>query len=173
MNLLFLLALLLAWPTFGISLLAWLIVVFINSQKRTDKIVARRERAILLEPLFTNQQADFFNALEVPLKPAIAAVSHDDAHQCGRHIMNYIAHNPTELHAFVDGLKRWARDDGQMCHPVTALHVERRLGRGGGVHAVSIRAIEAMVTQNPGLQCFQQIDLARLRAKHAEALSTA
>jgi hypothetical protein len=172
MKLLFLLALLLAWPTYGISLIVWLTVHFISIEKKTDKIDAGRETAILLEPLFTNQQADFFNALEVPLKPAIGAVSHNDAHQCGRHIMNYIAHNPGELLAFVSGLKRWASDDGQMCHPVAAVHIERRLGRGD-VLAVSLRAIEAIVTHNPNLQCFQSIDLARLKSKHLKVLGTA
>ncbi len=171
MILLFFLALLLAWPTYGISLVVWIIVFVMKSQKRTDRVDARHERAILLEPLFTNQQADFFNALEVPLKPTIGTLSHDDAHQCGRHIMNYIAHNTGELQAFVDGLKRWARDDGQMCHPVTAVKIERRLGQGD-VRAVSLRAIEAIVTRNPNLQCFQLIDLPRLKAKHPEVQGT-
>lgn len=170
MKLLLLVALLLVWPTYGISLILWFALLFIRTQNKTDKIDARRERAFLLEPLFTNRQADFFNALEVPLKSAIGTLSYNDAHQCGRHIMNYIAHNPGELQIFVDGLKRWARDDGQMCHPVTAVEIERRLGGRGDLYGVALRATEAIVTRNPNLQCFQSIDLVRLKAKHPEVL---
>ena len=135
MILLLILALLLAWPTYGISLILWFALLFVRSQEKTHKINARCEKLVLFEPLFTNRQADFFEALEVPLKPAIGTISHNDAHQCGRHIMNYIAHNQSELQRFVDGLMRWPRDDGQMCHPVTVLNIERRFGGGGVAEA--------------------------------------
>lgn len=169
MNFLFIIALLLAWPTFGISLVLWFIWQFVNTKNATDKVAARREIEPLLEAVFTNRHAEFFNALNLPIKYGHATISPNEAHQCGRHIMNYIGHNRSELQTFISGLKRWEREDGQICHPADAVAIECRLAGRGEVYAVSLRAVEAIITRNSNLRCFQSVDFARLKAKILEA----
>lgn len=127
----FVLALLLAWPTFGVSLLAWLAFVWLRAQKNVVRADARREKALLIDSIFSGRQAEFFSALNVPLKASACVQTKDDARKCGQHIVNYIAHNPDEMEVFLCGLKRWAGENEELCHPVAALHIERRLGRGG------------------------------------------
>lgn len=166
MVLLFLLALLLAWPTFGLSLIAWFAWFYLRAKNETDKVTARQEIQPLLEAVFTNRHAEFFNALEIPIKPSTVGISPADAHQCGRHIMNYIGHNRDELQVFLEGLKRWAKEDGQICHPADAALIERRLGGEGDVYRVSLRAVDAIVSRNPQLPCFKSIDLVRLKSKN-------
>jgi len=155
--------LLLAWPTFGISIIVWAGAAWMISKQKLQKIETRREEASKLEPIFEDRYAEFFNALHVPLKPAVGAIAHDDEFRCGRHIMNYIAHNSGELSTFMAGLQSYPRADGQMCNPAIAVELDRRLGGKRETFTVCIRAIEAIMTRNPDLACFKSIDLERLK----------
>lgn len=168
MGILFLVALVLAWPTYGLSVVAWLVVMFLKSQGTVAKSNERRNRKIFIEPLFTGRFADFFNALDIPRIPG-RTISDADAHQCGRHIMNYIAHNSGEGVLFMQGLEKWrTKGDDRPCHPVTAATDERRLKAKGEIHLVSYRAIDALMTNNPNLRCFDSINPAAIRGRRQE-----
>lgn len=165
MAILFLLALVLAWPTYGLSVLAWVVIAIVMAKSKANRAVDRETRKIYIEPLFTGRFADFFRALDVPTRGA-TVVSEAHAHQCGRHIMNYVAHNPAEGAEFMRGLEKWrTKGDPQPCHPVVAAGDEVRFNQRGAIHLVSWRAIEAVMTNNPGLECFRDIDLAGVKKR--------
>jgi hypothetical protein len=162
MALLFLLALVLAWPTFGLSILAWLALAFFKSKTKVDAIAERENRKALVEPIFGGRFADFFRALDMPILYD-HRMDEATAHQCGRHIMNYLAHNPQEGALFMQGLKKWAtKGSNQLCDPVTAAEAERSYDAKGEIHLVSYRAVEALMTNNKGLACFHSIDFGKL-----------
>jgi len=158
MPLLFIIALLLAWPTFGISLVAWFVVLFFRGKQQADATARRHVTSEVIEPLFRGRFSDFYRSLDIPHKSG-TQVSEESAHQCGRHIMNYISHNPSEAATFIRGLKKWAtKGSGTLCDPVEAAETESKYDAKEEIHLVSYRAIEALMTQNP-LQCFSSVDL--------------
>lgn len=158
MAILFLLAVLFAIPTYGLSLLAWIVLALMRGKSRADRVIERDNRKVFIEPLFTGQFAEFFRALDMPFYVG-ETIDHDDAHKCGRHIMNYIAHNPVEGKVFMQGLNKWrTKGDYSPCHPVVAANDERTLDRKGEIHLVAYRAVEAIMTNNPNLPCFRSID---------------
>ena len=59
MGILFLIALFLAWPTGGLSILAWIAVVVFNAHNKTQRVNHREERAVFLEPLFDDVFQNF------------------------------------------------------------------------------------------------------------------
>lgn len=158
MGLLFILALLLAWPTFGLSLVAWFVLFALKGFKQAEASEQRKIVAEVIEPLFKGRFADFYDALDIPyLRNAERTQS--KSHQCGRFIMNYLAHNPSEAAIFTRGLKRWAaKGSGQLCDPVEAAEFETRYDEKKEIHLVAYRAIEALMSQN-NLPCFQGVDL--------------
>lgn len=161
MGLLFILALVLAWPTFGLSILAWLVLAFFRSKKKIDAIAERDNRKVLIEPIFGGRFSEFFEALEMPILHGLR-VDETDAHQCGRHIMNYLAHNPQEGALFLQGLKKWqTKGSHQLCDPVTAAESERDYDSKAEIHLVSYRAAEALMTNN-NLRCFGSINFGKL-----------
>lgn len=162
MGLLFVLALLLAWPTSGLSILAWIAIYFFKSKKKVDKIVERDNRKLLIEPLFGNKFAEFFMALDMP-KLNEQRFDYHEAHKCGRHIMTYLAHNPEEGSLFLQGLKKWqTKGSQQLCDPVTAAQSERDYDAKGEIHLVSYRAVESLMKNNKSLTCFRPIDFDQL-----------
>ncbi len=66
MGLLFIVALVLAWPTFGLSLVAWFVLMWFNAKQKVAGIHRREEMKTVIEPLFRGQFAEFFLALDVP-----------------------------------------------------------------------------------------------------------
>lgn len=151
-------AVLFAIPTYGVSLIVWLVLVLMRAKGQADRSVERENRKVFVEPIFTGQFAEFFRALDMPLIPG-ESIDHNDAHKCGRHIMNYIAHNPDEGALFMRGLNKWrTKGDYSPCHPVVAAADERALNCKGEVHLVAYRAVEAIMTNNPGIPCFRSID---------------
>jgi hypothetical protein len=165
-GILFLLALLLAWPTYGLSIVAWIGLVVLkgisNGKARVDAIDRREERKLVIEPLFAGKFAEFFRALDIPMLIGLR-VDQEAAHQCGRHIMNYIAHNPTEGALFIEGLKKWHTKGGSpLADPVVAADSERKFDAKGEIHLVSYRAIEALMTNNKNLRCFQPVDYGKI-----------
>lgn len=158
MGWLFLAALLFAWPTFGLSLLAWFAWAYFSGRSQGTQSERRRANAVSLEPLFKDRFAEFFWSLDVPIHLG-SQVSREHAHQCGRHIMNYMAHNPSEAGIFVSGLQRRQAEWGAMDHPVSVARRENAEGKPAEIHSVSWRAIEALMKQNRNLACFRSVDL--------------
>lgn len=111
MGILFVVALVLAWPTFGLSLLVWFVLMIFKGKSKADKAERREAVASMIEPLFQNQYGNFFLALDIPKLHGFE-FSQADAHQCGRHIMNYFAQNPKEA-AFFYQRVRQVEDQGQ------------------------------------------------------------
>lgn len=158
MTLLFIVALLLAWPTFGISLLLWFAILVFRGKQQADATARRHVTSEVIEPLFRGRFSDFYKALDIPHK-FDADITDESAHQCGRHIMNYLSHNPSEAAIFVKGLKKWAlKGSGNLCDPVEAAETESRYDAKEEIHLVSYRAIEALMKQN-SLRCFNSVDL--------------
>ena len=158
MGILFIIALLLAWPTFGLSIVVWLILVFFKSKAKVEKIDRRREIVQIIEPLFQGRFSEFFMAMDIPLIYG-QDLTQEEAHKCGRHIMNYIAHNPSEAALFMNGLDRWrTKGSSELCDPITAARDEKNLNAKREIHVTSYRAIEAIMTNNYNLPCFRKID---------------
>jgi hypothetical protein len=176
MALLFLVALVLAWPTYGLSVVAWFGLVIFNSSENEKRRSHRDGRKVLLEPLFGGQFAEFFAALDIPVLNG-SDVNEADADKCGRHIMTYLAHNPEEGATFMKGLERWkAEGSHQLCHPVAAALAETVSNAKCEVHLVSYRAIESLMANNTQLRCFKAVDFDKLASyrrttelKHAVA----
>lgn len=166
MGILFIIALLLAWPTFGLSIVAWVAILFINAKGHANKVERREKVKEAVEPLFEGRFAEFFLALDMPIYEW-EELSEAEAHQCGRHIMNYIAHNPTETSEFIRGLQKWkTKGAPNLCDPITAAQDENRYNAKGEIHAVSYRAVEALMTNN-SIPCFKKVDFDGIAAKKA------
>ena len=158
MGILFLIALVLAIPTFGLSIVGWFVLALVKNLGKAARSKRREEIASQLEPLFGDAFDDFFMSLGVPAMYG-CQISQPDAYKCGRHIMNYIAHNPTELASFMMGLKN---EDGTFNNPVSAADYEAMRGELGEVHLTSYRAIQALVLNNPSMKCFESVDVGKI-----------
>jgi hypothetical protein len=162
MGILFVVALVLAWPTYGLSLVGWLVLTIFKAKSKAGKVERRHEFVSMIEPLFQNQHGSFFVALDIP-KLHEFEFSQADAHQCGRHIMNYFAQNPEDAALFIRGLDRWKTKGGQvLCDPITAAKCEITCGKKSEIHLASYRAIEALMVNNKGLKCFQPVNYGKL-----------
>ncbi len=159
MGILFLVALVLAWPTFGLSLVVWFILAWSKAKNKVAKSDRREELKTVIEPLFQGRFADFYYALDVPTIGGNPSIQ--EAHQCGRHIMNYLAQNPSEAALFMKGLDKKLKTMGNtsLCAPVTAALKEKTTPQKGDIHLTSYRAIEAIITNNPNLSCFKNVSI--------------
>lgn len=163
MLLLLLVALILAWPTYGLSLVAWFLLSLIRAAARRAAIERRQERRAQLEPLFEQRFDEFFLALDVPMNTT-REVTSQEATQCGRHILNYLAHNPGEASLFMKGVEKEARRfGGRKPDPVLAARRESMDHAKAEIHLSCGRAILAVATNNPNLQCFRNVDLNSLK----------
>ena len=170
----FLAALVLAWPTYGLSILAWLALCGIRGFRRGEKANEREARKVFIEPLFADRFAEFFRALDIPMNLGMRC-DNQAAYRCGRLIMGYLAHNPDEGGLFMRGLRKWrTKGTNQLGDPVESAESERKYNAKGEIHLVAYRAIEALMTNNPALPCFQAVDYHRLVTYRiqAEALET-
>ena len=159
MAILFIVALVLAWPTFGLSLVAWFVLHFIKSNGDEQKRTVRESGKLLLEPLFAGRFAKFFTTLDVPILDW-AELNDADAEKCGRHIMAYLAHNPEEGALFIRGLQKWkTKGAHHPLDPVIAAESENMSQRKGEIHLASYRAIESLMTNNRQLTCFRAVCL--------------
>lgn len=166
MNWLFILALILAWPTFGLSILIWLFLLFLKAKDKTRKIDIMREKRTVLDPLFRERFDEFFLSLDLPLASG-ATISKEEASHCGRHIVNFIAYNHEETELLIKGLKRWEDGTGSaLCDPIRAAQIESLLQKAE-VHLVAYRAMEAISINNRNLRSFQKISLPVLRERMA------
>lgn len=158
MPLLLILALILAWPTFGLSLVAWVAFAVLQAKKKQESIVRREEAKTVFEPLFREQFAAFFLALDPPTKFR-QKLTEAEAHQCGRHLMNFVAHNPGETRTFMAALAQQAkRSSSGLLDPIAAAK-ERNLD------LLCYRAVLALMANNHDLQCFSKIDSSKVSAE--------
>ena len=165
MGILFVIALLLAWPTFGMSIIAWFVLMFLKAKGNVDKVDRREEIKNIIEPLFQKRFRDFFMALSHISIVTGCDLTDEEAHQCGHHIMNYLAHNPSEAAILMQGLEEWRtaqwRTDGplELCDLVATAEHETEFANGyGKIHLVAYRAIESIMTNNKNIKCFSKID---------------
>ncbi|WP_300725424.1 tetratricopeptide repeat protein [Pseudomonas sp.] len=159
MQIAFVVALVLAWPTFGLSVLCWAVCFYVFGRKKTKARIPKADLAAV-EAVFQHEYADFFKALDVPYLQG-AVITDGEAEQCGRHIKNYIAGNPPEIGLFFKGLAKWRTKGGDAyASPAIAAGEEFKFNLKEHVHGVSYRAIEALMINNPGLRCFKSVNLA-------------
>lgn len=159
MGVLFLVALILAWPTLGLSLLVWAVAAYLlHIKNKVMKIERREQIGKIIEPLFTDRYAEFFIALDLP---TVSTMSVDESYQCGRHLVNYICHNPSESVIFIAALKKMADTESGFCHPVVAVGKESLNELKGDIHILCYWGVEAIMKNN-SLKCFEKIDLSRL-----------
>lgn len=163
MGILFLVALVLIWPTYGLSILAWLIFVFVRGQANQGKVQRRKEVAGEVNQLIRGQYAKFFSALDIPLW-VDSEISEGEADQCGRHIVNYIGNNPGEHSVFMRGLQKWKTKGSSTLEPIIAAESEKNYKHKAEIHAVCYRSIVALQANNKNLRCFDKINLPELMA---------
>ena len=108
MTLLFLLAVLLAIPTYGLSLLAWIAWFFLaarnNAKERINGLEHMRATRSVVEPLVGGTRSEFYQAFDIPKSDSDERSDARDS-QCGQHILNFISHNPDATQAFMEALK--------------------------------------------------------------------
>lgn len=161
MGWLFILALVFAIPTFGLSLLAWFVLQWFNTKQKVTGITRRQEMKTVIEPLFRGEFAEFFLALDVPT--LFEEFTPEEARQCGRHIMNYLAHNPSETAIFMKGLEKHRdRIGGLALDPIGAAQEETTRNSKGEIHLTSYRAITAITTNNSSVGSFRKANLAAI-----------
>ena len=82
--------------------------------------------------------------------------------------MNYIAHNQDEFRTFVNGVKFWTAPWGNRPpNAIAAVHSENAMNTVAAVRVASYRGIETLMTRNPELHCFRDIDLAGVSRQRA------
>lgn len=170
MMILLIIALIVAWPTYGLSLIAWGAMLVLK-RKLPNESSAKNSN---LESIFHDQYASFFLSLDIPTVSTLhgTSMSAEEANQCGRHIANYISRHPDEMKLFISGLDRWrTKGSPELCDPVTAARQECRFKAWGEIHIVSWRAAEAVMKNNRHLTCFKKVDLPEITAKLDTALS--
>lgn len=167
MTLLFLLALLLAIPTYGLSLLAWLVWFFLAARNNAkDKITGldhMRATRSVVEPLVGGTRSDFYQALGIPkISKGTSSESRDS--QCGQHILNFISHNPDLTQAFMDALKlHRLKGSASLPTAIDSIKFERSW-QGGPMHHICYFAIATLTSQN-NLPCFDDVDIALVKEK--------
>lgn len=167
MTLLFLLAVLLAIPTYGLSIIAWLVWFLLaarnNAKNRIAGLDHMRATRSIVEPLVGGSWSDFYQALDIP-KIYAGACSESHNRQCGQHILNFISHNPDLTQAFMDALKlHRSKESDSLPTAVEAIGFERSL-QGGPMHHICYFAIATLTSQN-NLPCFDDIDTASMTEK--------
>ncbi|MNJ44655.1 hypothetical protein D3C77_397130 [compost metagenome] len=162
MGLLFIVAVLLAWPTYGLSILLWFGLAVARGVGKRFAIKRREHARSLLMPLFPDDLGFFFSALDVPLVSGYH-LTEEESRQCGSHFVNYLSHNPSEAALFIRGLERWrTKGEVNLCNPVNAALDENHLEAKREIHLTAYRAIEALMTNNKTLKCFHKIDYGRV-----------
>jgi len=167
-SLFFIVALLLAWPTLGLSLLAWIGWIFWIGWNRARKSENSEILTARLEPVFDDDYALFANNLSLPYHDHVSIDeilqgdlrSNQDLHQIGRLIMKYLSNNPREADRFMVALEvHGTASAGNLTAPHEALDWEfQDKRRDGPLKLVSLRAVEALMTNND-LRCFRSVDL--------------
>lgn len=170
MTILFILAILLAIPTSGLSILAWIVWFFLaarnKAKDRVSGINHMRATRSVVEPLVGGDTAEFYQSLDIPKAYAETRSKPHDS-QCGQHILNFISHNPDLTQAFMEALKLH-RLKGSASLPTAIEAIEFERGwQGGPIHHICYFAIATLTSQNR-LPCFDDVDIASMREKMYE-----
>lgn len=161
MTLLFLLAVLLAIPTYGLSLLAWIAWFFLsarnNAKDRITGLERMRATRSVVEPLVGGTRSEFYQALDIPTTYSDARNDARDS-QCGQHILNFISHNSDATQAFMEALKlHRLKGSASLPTAIEAIAFERDW-QGGPMHHLCYLAIATLKSQN-NLPCFDNVDM--------------
>lgn len=160
---LFLLAVLLAFPTSGISIVAWLIYRYIRYQAESSRLSRRVQvREEIIKPLLNDRYLEYFIALAIPIRHGIS-ITHREAEQCGRHIINFISHNPSVTSEFLKELQELSNEGG-LIDPIEALRIEREIGGLGNIHMISYKSMMTLIRQND-IPCFNKVDMIAFMSK--------
>lgn len=167
MTILFILAILLAIPTSGISILAWIVWFFLAARNKAKDRVSglnhMRATRSIVEPLVGGDKAEFYQALDIPKTYAETRSEPRDS-QCGQHILNFISHNPDLTQAFMEALKLH-RLKGSASLPTAIEAIEFERGwQGGPIHHICYFAIATLTSQNR-LPCFDDVDIVSMTEK--------
>ncbi len=171
MTLLFLLAILLAIPTYGLSLLAWVAWFFLaarnNAKERISGLERMRATRSVVEPLVGGTRSEFYQALDIPKSYGDERSDASDS-QCGQHILNFISHNPDATQAFMEALKlHRLKGSASLPTAIEAIRFERGW-QGGPMHQLCYLAIATLTEQN-NLPCFDNVDVTSVMTKMREA----
>lgn len=169
MGILFLVALLLAWPTFGLSIVAWLGLAWAKAARTGQRASARRSRVAAIEPMFQYEYDDFdgfVDMMDLPMVPGMT-MSSEEQYTCGRLIMNYIAHHERECAVFIALFMATGRNHagGGLSMASYTLLVEKTQERKLA-HAICYRAVETLISSNR-LPCFRSVDYGEVVAQLA------
>ena len=110
MGILLLVALVLAWPTFGLSLVAYfalrLVRGYLQAKAQMEGKQRRADFRTLMEPLFQGRIEEFFVTLEIPRWAwADGEFTKEEARECMKHILYFFSDNPDEAAQFTRALE--------------------------------------------------------------------
>jgi len=170
-TLLFVLAVFLAWPTFGLSLLALFGWIAWTGYSRGQKAENRQAMSVELEPIFDNDGTEdgyhnFMLSLGLPRKNENVELTEYQLlmlKECGRLIMLYFAHNPREAKALMEARKMIDPDEfvslGELLQWEDSEHRSFIWGyHSSDLRLVCFHAVKALMTNND-LPCFEPFDL--------------
>ena len=87
-------------------------LMFLKAKGNVGKVDRREEIKNIIEPLFQKRFRDFFMALSHISIVTGCDLTDEEAHQCGHHIMNYLAHNPSgDTHAGAGRMENGTMED--------------------------------------------------------------
>lgn len=162
----FILALVFAIPTYGISILIWIVWLFVKgfvkgylTAKTRIASADQRQfvRNVMIQPLLGGySELEFFNALDIPL--TTFDISEEDKEMCIHHILNFISNNKEIAGVFIQGAKRFLYPDKSEGDAFLAASAEKENGDLGFVHYAVYVAILSLCSNNH-LPCFNEIDL--------------
>lgn len=170
MTILFILAILLAIPTSGLSILAWIVWFFWAARNKAKDRVSglnhMRATRSVVEPLVGGDTAEFYQSLDIPnTYTETRSESHDS--QCGQHILNFISHNPDLTQAFMEALKlHRLKGSASLPTAIEAIEFERSW-QGGPLHHICYFAIATLTSQNR-LPCFDSVDIVSLTKRMSQ-----
>ena len=178
MGILFLVALVLAWPTFGLSLVAFfalrLVRGYLQAKAQMEGKQRRADFRTLMEPLFQGRIEEFFLTLDIPRWAwADGEVTKEEARDCMKHILYFFSDNPDEAAQFMRALESHRVKSGAAgLDPISVAFYERNRNIKGEIHLLVYRAIATIKTANPSLRCFDKVDVAELGLRIVDLLAS-
>lgn len=166
MGILFLVALVLAWPTFGLSLVAYfalrLVRGYLQAKAQMEGKLRRADFRTLMEPLFQGRIEEFFLTLDIPRWAwANGEFTKEEARECMKHILYFFSDNPDEAAQFMRALESHRVESGAAgLDPISAARAER--DKKGEIHFLVYQAITTIMNRNPSLGSFSKVDIAEL-----------
>jgi hypothetical protein len=170
-TLLFVLAVFLAWPTFGLSFLVLLGWIAWTGYSRARNAENRNTISLELEPIFDSDETgdgyhNLILSLNLPTKDKNGSLTDhqlSNLKKCGRLIMLYFAQNPREAKIFLEARKIIDPDEFVSAGELLQWEDQEHRSFIWGYHSsdlrlVCFRAVKALMTNND-LPCFELFDL--------------